>query len=463
MRSRGYNPRRSSHRNRGRKLSTGEEGHLPPPACHRKVACGSSGLVVPRIESARNFTHFKGGLHSWCVSLRSRWVCVLAALFVFCGLAGSAFAQTDVTTSRISGTVEDSSKSPLPGVTVEATNTETGLQQVEVTDANGFYRILNLPTGTYTVTATLDGFATATAESVRLLLGSTPTVNFTLQSARGLGDHHGHRRGARWSRSTNTQIGTTIQSEQIKNLPSPGRDFKQLVLLTPETPPRLRARQPVDLRPARHQHQHHRRRRGLQQRLLRRRHGRRRGPRPALASPQESIKEFSVITNGASVEFGRSGGGFVNVITKSGTNNLHGSGFYYNQPQSLISDFAKGQTTATSRPTRTRSSTAPRWAGRSSSDQLFYFVSYDKQKQDVTVPIAATCSDPRHLRQVPGALPRRPASRRPRTARSPSAASTGRRPTPTASRRAATSPSTMARTAPPTPRAAPRATTASRG
>ncbi len=97
-------------------------------------------------------------------STRSRaWICALSVLLVLFGLAGSATAQTDVTTSRISGTVEDAAGSPLPGVTVTATNKETGLQQVDVTDENGFYRLLNLPTGTYTITAELDGFATATA------------------------------------------------------------------------------------------------------------------------------------------------------------------------------------------------------------------------------------------------------------------------------------------------------------
>src|SRR5262249_45175049 len=113
-----------------------------------------------------------------------RWVCALAALLVLFGLAGAAHAQTDVTTSRISGTVEDSSKSPLPGVTVEAINTETGLRLAGVTDPPGFSRILTLPTGTYKVSAPLGAFAPATAESVRVLIGSTPTVNFTLQSAR---------------------------------------------------------------------------------------------------------------------------------------------------------------------------------------------------------------------------------------------------------------------------------------
>lgn len=87
----------------------------------------------------------------------------------------------DVATSRISGTVSDAVDDPLPGVTVTATNEESGAQSPAMTDEHGFYRILNLPIGTYTITATLEGFATAIHSNVRLLLGSTPTVDFTLQ------------------------------------------------------------------------------------------------------------------------------------------------------------------------------------------------------------------------------------------------------------------------------------------
>jgi hypothetical protein len=326
---------------------------------------------------------------------KSRWVCALAALLVLFGLAGSASAQTDVTTSRVSGTVEDSSKSPLPGVTVEAVNTETGLKQVEVTDANGFYRILNLPTGTYRISATLDGFATATAESVRLLIGSTPTVNFTLQSAR-ISETITVTSEAPTVEVTNTQIATTIQSEQLKNLPTPGTDFRQLVLLTPET--RFDSeRGNISISGQR----------GINTNVtvdgvdynnafFGGNTGSAEGRAP-LSLSEESIKEFSVITNGASAEFGRSGGGFVNVITKSGTNNLHGSGFYYNQPQSLISDFANGQKPADQKKNQFGGSLG----GSIVRDRLFYFVSYDDQKQDVTVPIASAVLDPAVFARYP--------------------------------------------------------------
>jgi hypothetical protein len=317
-----------------------------------------------------------------------RWACVLAFLAILVGLAPWAGAQTDVTTSRISGTVEDADGSPLPGVTVTATNTETGLQVVGVTDEQGFYRLLNLPTGSYNVEASLDGFATATAENVRVLLGSTPTVNFTLQSS-AVAETITVTAELPVVEVTNTATGTTIQEEQIEALPVAGRDFKGLVLMTPQT--RLDSERGnlsisgqrgintnvtidgVDFNNA----------------FFGGTVGGAEGRSP-LAISQESIKEFTVITNGASVEFGRSGGGFVNVVTKSGTNNLHGSVFYYNQPESLISDFANGQEPADQEKEQYGGSLG----GAIVKDKLFYFASYDNQDQSLTVPISQQVLDP---------------------------------------------------------------------
>jgi outer membrane receptor protein involved in Fe transport len=312
---------------------------------------------------------------------------VLAVLLLTLGLAVPASAQTDVTTSRISGTVEDAEGSPLPGVTVTATNTETGLSLSEVTDESGFYRILNLPTGTYRVEAVLEGFATATAESVRLLLGSTPSVNFNLQSSTVAETITVTAEELPVVEVTNTQIGTTIQSEQIEAIPSAGRDFKQLVLLTPES--RLDSeRGNLSLSGER----------GINTSItvdgvdynnafFGGSVGGAEGRAP-LSISQESIKEFSVVTNGASVEYGRSGGGFVNIITKSGTNNLHGSLFYFNQPQSLISDFPTVGTTPGREPNdQEKEQFGGSLGGAIVKDRLFYFLSYDNQDRSETVVI----------------------------------------------------------------------------
>src|SRR5690349_18999619 len=313
---------------------------------------------------------------------------VLAALLVLLALAAPLAAQTDVTTSRISGTVEGADKAPLPGVTVEATNTETGLQITSVTDENGFYRVLNLPTGVYKLSASLDGFVTATADNVRLLLGSTPSVNFTLQSS-SVSEAITVTSEAPVVEATNTTISTTMQQEQIKNLPVAGRDFKQLVLLTPET--RLDSeRGNLALSGQR----------GINTNItvdgvdynnafFGGAVGGAEGRAP-LSISQESIKEFSVVTNGASVEYGRSGGGFVNIVTKSGSNKMHGSLFYFNQPQSLTSDFpAVGPTPGRDASDQNKEQYGGSLGGAFIKDKLFYFVSYDSQNQDITVPINA--------------------------------------------------------------------------
>ena len=102
------------------------------------------------------------------------------ALLAVC-LATSAFAQTDVTTSRIAGTVKDNNGGGLPGVTVEAKNQETGFDTNTTSGADGSYRLINLPTGKYTLAASLSGFNTVSRPNIELRLGTAPTINFTMQ------------------------------------------------------------------------------------------------------------------------------------------------------------------------------------------------------------------------------------------------------------------------------------------
>lgn len=313
-----------------------------------------------------------------------------AALLAAAALALVALpaqAQTDVTTTRASGTVRDNTGAAMPGVTVEAINQETGLVVTGTTDANGFYRVLNLPTGMYTFSAKLDGFATAEQKDVRLILGSTPTVNFNLQPAT-VAETITVTAEVPVVEVTNTAASTLIQLEQVKGLPIAQRDFKQLVVLTPQT--RFDSERGnlsisgqrgintnvtvdgVDFNNA----------------FFGGTVGGAEGRAP-LSISQESVKEISVITNGASVEFGRSGGGFVSVITKSGTNNLSGSAFYYTQPQSTISDFANGREPAD----QEKDAYGGSIGGSIIKDKLFYFVSYDEQTKSETVPIDAVTLD----------------------------------------------------------------------
>ena len=162
-----------------------------------------------------------------------RAILVLVALLAF-GIATAAYAQTDVTTSRISGTVKSTDGEALPGATVEAMNQGTGLVQTAVTRNDGFYQVINLPSGLYTVTATLSGFRTAVHPDVRLDIGTVPTVDFRLQLST-VQETVTVTSSTPAVEVTNTAASTTIQTEQLKSLPINGRNFQDLVLLTPET------------------------------------------------------------------------------------------------------------------------------------------------------------------------------------------------------------------------------------
>ena len=113
-------------------------------------------------------------------SARSWAVLGLTAALVL-AVVPAALAQTDVTTSRISGTVRDIDGAALPGVIVEGKNEATGLVQTATSRTDGFYQLVNLPTGSYSLTATLSGFRSESQSGVRVDINVVPNVNFRLQ------------------------------------------------------------------------------------------------------------------------------------------------------------------------------------------------------------------------------------------------------------------------------------------
>jgi outer membrane receptor protein involved in Fe transport len=317
-----------------------------------------------------------------------RALSVLVALLAF-GIAATAFAQTDVTTSRISGTVRDADGEGLPGTSVEAKNQGTGLVQTAVTRRDGFYQVINLPSGVYTLTANLPGFKAATRADIRLDIGTAPTVDFRLQLST-VQETVTVTSSIPAVEVTNTAASTTIQTEQLKSLPINGRNFQDLVLLTPET-----RRDPENRGTVLVSGQ-----RGINTNttvdgmdydngFFGGTFGSAEGRAP-LSISQESVKEFTVIRNGGSVEFGPSGGGVINVITKSGSNDLHGSGFYYWQPHSTVAKLSNGLEA----PDQKKKQYGGSVGGPILRDHLFFFGSYDQQKQDVGIPVDSVLLDP---------------------------------------------------------------------
>ena len=317
-----------------------------------------------------------------------RLAAVLLAAVMTVGVASVALAQTDVTTARISGTVRDPDGAAIPGATIEVKSRETGRVVQTVSDARGFYRVIDLVIGGYDVSCKLSGFRTATRSAIRLNLGAALTVDFTLQ-LEGKAEAITVTSQVPMVEVASTSASTTIQTEQIQQLPSFGRNFSNLVLMMPETTTQ-NERGYMSISGER----------GINTSIVvdgvddnnpffGGALGQAEGRAPLQIS-QESIKEFQVITNGASVELGHTGGGVVNVITKSGTNVFKGSVFYYQQPHPLVANRADGSKLAN----QSKKQYGFSLGGPIIKDKLFFFVAYDQQKQSTNFPILASAYDP---------------------------------------------------------------------
>ena len=248
---------------------------------------------------------------------------VVLLAFVVSGWT-SAAAQTRATTADLVGVVYDQSRALLPGVSVTATSTATNQSRSMVTDGTGRFTIPALPPGVYRVVAELGGFTPQTRESVVLQLGTEVELEFTLYLA-SIQQQVDVVASPPLVDRTQTAIATVVTQQQITYLPINGRDFISFSVITPgvtrdNTPQQgasatsgltfagQRARSnniSVD---------------GLDNNDITV------GSVRAVFS-QEAVREFQVVTNSYSAEFGKASGGVVNIITKSGTNTPSGNAF----------------------------------------------------------------------------------------------------------------------------------------
>jgi len=260
-------------------------------------------------------------------------------LFTVLPLAVAA-AQTQITTGVIQGTVTDETGSVLPGTTVEARNTATNLARTTMTDGDGRYVFLQLPPGPYQVTFSLTGFATLVHENVPLTVGQSVTLPVTMPVSR-VAETLTVRAAPSVVESTRTASATTLNAITVENTPNLGRKFEDLLTLTPG----VSIVQGPDGDEITFAGQ-----RGIFNNIsldggdynngfFGEQAG---GQRAAVDITLEAIKEFQVIATGAPAEFGRTAGGVVNVVTKSGTNTRHGSLFHFQRLEALTGELSDG-------------------------------------------------------------------------------------------------------------------------
>ncbi|HJS51665.1 MAG TPA: TonB-dependent receptor, partial [Pyrinomonadaceae bacterium] len=266
----------------------------------------------------------------------ARLALLLALVFV-CLIP--AFGQ-DITSGTISGTVLDEKGAVVPGTTVEAKNVATGFARSFTTDDEGRFTILALPPGRYVVSFTKDGFAQHNQENVDVTVGArvvlTPTL--TVSGVTGVVTIT----ETPTVDTTKTEASTTINETAISNTPILGRKFEDLLTLTPG----VAITQGPDGDEINFSGQ-----RGIFNNVsldggdynngfFGEQAG---GQRAAIDITLDAVKEFQVIATGANAEYGRTAGGIINVITKSGTNDFHGSVFYYQRHRALTSRTSDGK------------------------------------------------------------------------------------------------------------------------
>jgi len=303
----------------------------------------------------------------------SKAMCALLVLTLFLAAPGMALGQSQATTAEINGRIVDPQGGVLPGVTVAASSPQTGYMRDTVTNAEGFFSLPLLPPGTYDVTAELSGFATFRQPGVRATVGATITINPTMTVA-GVQEVITVEAATPLVETSSSIRTNTVDEEAIRNLPINGRRFQDFLTLTP-TAQVDTSRGQISFAGQR----------GINSNVSIDGAdynqpffgGIRGGERSnnAFTIPQEAIQEFQVVASGYSAEFGRSTGGIVNAITKSGTNSPRGSLFYVNRNKDWAEPNAFGQNAAP---------TQQQWGGSIggpiAQNRLFYFVAAEMQR-----------------------------------------------------------------------------------
>ncbi|HEX2640970.1 MAG TPA: TonB-dependent receptor, partial [Pyrinomonadaceae bacterium] len=240
--------------------------------------------------------------------------CVVIA---FTGLFSSLSAQT--TTSTIEGTVTDPNGAVIAGATVKASGSTLATERSAVTDSQGFYRLVALPAGIYTLTISQTGFSVGTY-NVELTLNRTATLNAQLVVGGGVAGEVTVTGDVPLIEQTASSTGSTITPQQIQSLPVNGREYLDLLQLVPGVAINRQASPNTD----------------NSNPVLGERSGNNNffidgqpnkdtvNGGAAAQFNQETIAEFQVLTTGFKAEFGQASGAVVNVITRSGGNAFHG-------------------------------------------------------------------------------------------------------------------------------------------
>src|SRR5256712_6365767 len=304
---------------------------------------------------------------------------VLAALVCAVGIAAA-----QGTTGSISGFITDDTSAALPGATVTVRHIETDQKRVIVTDAGGPHRAQALSPGRYEISVELQGFRPSRVSDLQITVGQDAVVNLQLQVG-GIDEQVTVTGEAALVNMRQSSVAALVDEKQIRELPLNGRDFSQLTLLQPGVTASPSTQQQVD------------RGMGTQVSIA--------GARPNQISYQldgadantqgngspgsaaggllgvETVREFQVLVNNYSAEYGRSTGGIVTAVPRSGTHAFKGTLVEFNRNSRFDSRTVFDDPTEDI-PTLTRNQFGGYVGGPLARGRTFFFRSYQGVRQE---------------------------------------------------------------------------------
>ncbi|MBC7924738.1 MAG: TonB-dependent receptor [Bryobacteraceae bacterium] len=303
--------------------------------------------------------------------------------------------QSEAGSGVLSGTVVDSSGQAVPGASIAITNTATGLGRALTTTGTGLYTAVRLPAGLYSISVGKPGFRSVIHSDIRLNVGAAATLDITLEPGT-VTDSITVLADTATTEVGRSSVSTTIDTRAIRDLPINGRNFLDFTTLAPGV---VRDPRVGDLSFAGQ-------RGPANSILIDGMDGNsaywgqsvgRAGFRNPYSFSQDSIAEFQVLTNSFAPEIGRATGGVVNVITKSGTNTLHGTAFWFFRDRVLNANTFFNNRAGISRQPYHYSQFGGNLGGPVIRNRLFFFANYDGQRNTspnaVYLPVAAPADE----------------------------------------------------------------------
>jgi len=301
---------------------------------------------------------------------------ILLIGFTVIACVSVAMSQAQSNAADLQGTVRDPNGAAVPNATVTAKNSATNVSREATTNDEGFYKIVNLPPGDYAVTVTASNYKTAILPIVKITVGQTAVQDVPLEIGEVSATVTIQGASPTIVETTNTAVASTIDQQRIENLPINERNYLSFALTSS---------------------------------MVGRDNGRPIGPAPTTGLnfggqrgrsnlvqvdgadntdnsvnasrstvSQEAVQEFQVVTNSFAPEFGRSAGGVVNVVTKSGTNDWHGNVFGFLRHKSFQ---ARNPFAPVDKPAFTRTQYGGTLGGPLETDRTFVFAAFEQRQR----------------------------------------------------------------------------------